>query len=406
MNIVVVNDYAAINGGAAKVAIDSAIGLAEQGFHVVYFAATGPIEPMLIESGVKVICLQQEDILNDPKRLRAATQGIWNKLAAKQMTDLLRQYSPDNTIIHVHGWTKALTSSPIRVAMQHGFKIVLTLHDYFIACPNGGFFDYPANKICTKRPLSISCVVHNCDVRSYTQKIWRVIRQLVQKYIGHIPSGVSAFIAVSAFSLEKLQEYLPSKSKIKLIPNPVITSQSKPVEVASNQDFLYIGRLSKEKGTGLFAEAMKQNNLKGIIVGDGPLSSSLRQQYPNMIFTGWLPPNEINKVLQKTRTLVFPSLLYETQGLVVHEAMALGVPVIVSDTSAAQDAIIDGSTGLYFRSGDLSSLKEKILQCQENSSLVSRLGLNAYKTFWSKPPIIDNYINDLVTTYKDVLNEN
>lgn len=38
MNIVVVNDYAAINGGAAKVASDSAIGLAKQGFQVVYYS--------------------------------------------------------------------------------------------------------------------------------------------------------------------------------------------------------------------------------------------------------------------------------------------------------------------------------------------------------------------------------
>ena len=50
MNIVVVNDYATINGGATKVAIDSAIGLAEQGVHVVYFAATGSIEQALIKN--------------------------------------------------------------------------------------------------------------------------------------------------------------------------------------------------------------------------------------------------------------------------------------------------------------------------------------------------------------------
>src|SRR5512134_2245566 len=79
--IVVASDHASINGGLAKVAIESAIGLASRGYHVIYFAAVAPIEPRLREAGVDVICLGQPDLLNDPSALRAAGRGIWNRQA-------------------------------------------------------------------------------------------------------------------------------------------------------------------------------------------------------------------------------------------------------------------------------------------------------------------------------------
>jgi glycosyltransferase involved in cell wall biosynthesis len=403
MNIIILNDYAKINGGAAKVAIDSAIGLAKQGHRVIFFTAVGPIDPGLIKSGVKIIYLQQHDILNDPNRLRAAIQGLWNIVAAKQMADLLRQYSPENTIIHVHGWTKALSSSPIRVALQRGFKVVLTLHDYFIACPNGGFFDYQANTICQRHALSFSCITHNCDVRNYQEKIWRIIRQIIQKYIGKIPSKISGFIAVSNLSFKILREYIPSNSMIKVIPNPIEVKRVEPVDVSLNKEIVYIGRLSKEKGVELFAEAIKKLDYQGVIVGDGPLINILRIQFPYIQFTGWLPNIEVQKILQKARILVFPSLWYETQGIVVLEAMSFGIPVIISDTSIARDIVTDGITGLWFKGGDVIDLENKINILLNNNELAKKIGFAAYNKFWENPFITQRYIDFLNEFYIQIL---
>ena len=70
---------------------------------------------------------------------------------------------PDWTVA---GWTKALSSSVFDVAFKMNFKVVLTLHDYFTACPNGGYFDYKENKICKRKPLSWKCIKCNCDSNS------------------------------------------------------------------------------------------------------------------------------------------------------------------------------------------------------------------------------------------------
>jgi len=403
MNLIILNDYAYINGGAAKVAIDSAIGFAKQGHRVIFFTAVGPIDPGLIKSGVKIIYLQQHDILNDPNRLRAAIQGLWNIVAAKQMADLLRQYSPENTIIHVHGWTKALSSSPIRVALQRGFKVVLTLHDYFIACPNGGFFDYQANTICQRHALSFSCITHNCDVRNYPQKLWRVARQIIQEKVGKVPSGVSGFIAVSDFSISVLRGYIPSDALIKVVNNPINWVQGDPVDIEKNESFIFVGRLSKEKGALLFGEAVQKSGVKGIVVGDGPEAKAMKTLYPKLKYTGWLSSLDVRNTLKKVRALVFPSLWYETQGLIILEAMSLGIPVIVPNTSAAREFVVDGKTGLWFKGGDAMDLAKKMMMLSDNTELVKKLGQSAYERFWKNPFTLQVYLDSVKRFYKEIL---
>jgi hypothetical protein len=59
--LIVVNDHAHINGGAAKVAIDSAVGFARRGWRVTFFAAVGPVEQGLVDAGVEVVLLDQPE---------------------------------------------------------------------------------------------------------------------------------------------------------------------------------------------------------------------------------------------------------------------------------------------------------------------------------------------------------
>ena len=140
-NIIVVYDYAYVNGGAAKVAIQSAISLSEAGYTVYYYAAVGPVCDELMQSNVKVSCLGIKDI-NTDNPLKVLWNGIWNFEVEKDFDEFLSKFSINSTIIHFHGWTKALSVAPIKVADKKRFHIAITLHDYFAVCPNGGFYNY------------------------------------------------------------------------------------------------------------------------------------------------------------------------------------------------------------------------------------------------------------------------
>lgn len=402
-NILIINDFAHVNGGASQVALSSAIGLAREGYRVTVFSAVKPIMPELSENGVEVICTEQSEILKNPSRFMAAGQGLWNLKAARILSKKLETCEKARTVIHFHSWTKALSSSVIRVALNKGFKVVCTLHDYFMACPNGGFFNYQTNTICNLRPLSLRCITKHCDVRSYPQKSWRVVRQFIQRSLGMIPDGVHHYIFVSNFSLNIMKKYLPSKAHFYFVPNPVESNQNAPpIEVSKNSAYLMIGRLSKEKGVLLFAEAAKAGNCNAVFVGDGEYRSDIRSINPHARITGWVSHSQVHKHLERARAVVFPSLVYEAQPLVVLEAASCGIPIIVSDSCAAREMVCNGVTGLWFKSGNIDDLVKKMQMLQDNN-LVSTLGQASYKNYWMYPSPMEKHVATLQEVYHRVL---
>ena len=138
----------------------------------------------------------------------------------KEFKKLLKTLDKDTTIIHAHGWTKALSSSVFDIAFKMKFKVVLTLHDYFTACPNGGYFNYKKNEICHLNPLSWKCIKCNCDSRNYGFKLYRVVRQFVQNKIVKLNDRLENVITISEFSEKILKPTLGKNTKITRIKIP------------------------------------------------------------------------------------------------------------------------------------------------------------------------------------------
>lgn len=402
MDVVVVNDFAHVEGGASHVALSSAIGLAARGHQVTLVCGVRPIMAELQSSTVRVVCTDQYDIAHDPYRFRASLQGLWNPKARHAMASVLASLTPEKTVVHLHGWTKCLSSSVVRVAVARGFKVVCTLNDYFTACPTGGFFHYPDNHACKLRPLSLACVSSNCDRRGYMHKLWRVVRQIIQRRYGHIPDEISHYIYVSPFSRSILIPFLPAASHLYWNSNVIDVKQSEPVQIEGNKAFVMVGRLTPDKGPALFARAASVLGCRAVFVGDGECREVIENIYPAAKITGWCSMPEVVNYLRQARALVFPSLWYEAQPLVVLEAAALGVPAIVSDSSAARDLVIDGKTGFWFRSGDYDDLSKKMAML-EDAALAKQLGLAAYMRYWADPSDLEVHLRRLEDIYAQMM---
>ena len=110
---------------------------------------------------------------------------------------------PGRTVVHLHGYTKALTTSPVRAARRAGVPVVCTLHDFFSACPNGAFFDYGSQAPCIRRALSMGCITARCDKRAYVHKLFRVMRSYMQLLVARFPAMVPNYISLSSRSVER-----------------------------------------------------------------------------------------------------------------------------------------------------------------------------------------------------------
>jgi glycosyltransferase involved in cell wall biosynthesis len=399
-SVIVLNDFCYVQGGASKVAIDEAIALRGAGLDVTFLAAVGTPCAALSDAGVRVLSLGQPELLQVFRHPGAAWRAAWNNAAFAATRALLARRNSAHTVVHLHGYTKALSTSPALAAHIAGFPIVCTLHDFYSACPNGAFYDYRREQPCERRALSASCLLANCDKRHPLHKAYRVARGVVQRHYAHFPDSVRDFIALSDRSARLLQPYLAPGSQLYPLSNIIDMLRSPPVNVARNPALLVLGRLDAEKGVTLAAAAARRAAMPIVFAGDGPLRETMQAEGASI--TGWLDSAGVAKALDQARCLVFPSRWYETFGLVVEEAAARGVPAIVSDVCAAAERVDDGFTGWVFRSGDLDDLV-RCMHGVQHDARVAAAGAAAYAKFWADPPDAQRHVRDLLAIYEAVL---
>lgn len=381
MNIVVLNDSCEVDGGAAMIAIEDAREMAKRGHRVIFFSACGT--PPVETGGIEWISLGQNTILDEANRLLAMWRGLWNRPASSALKSLLLTLPRDGTVVHLHSWSKALSGSVVALTHQLNYRLVCTLHDYFLICPNGGLYDYPTRQVCMLQPMSMKCIARNCDSRARAHKVWRVVRQLVWRYLAHIPSGFDRMIAVSDFSARKIKERWPvQQAAIDVIENAPQVRRSVLRPAAERKSIIYAGRVAAEKGVDLYLEACGIADVSAEVWGDGPVISQLKVAWPNAYFAGWVQPAVLRERLEQALALVVPSLWYETYGMVVAEAAAAGVAVIVSDHGAPATLVEDRVTGLHFRVGNAADLAEKITLLNRDPGLAYQMGKTAYDRFW------------------------
>jgi len=386
-NIVIINDFDYVQGGASKVAIETANLLSDK-YNVYFFSGDSSSKSTLNNNVIK-ICTNQGECLKNKNKLIGSLNGIYNFKAKNMLKKILKKLNNNETIIHVHGWTKCLSSSIFDMCWKMKFKVVLTLHDYFTACPNGGYFNYKKNEICELNPLSLKCLKCNCDSRSYIFKAYRIVRQFFQNKIIRLNDRLTDVITISEFSEKILRKTLNPKTKIHRVYNPIdLDKTAKKVDYIKNKYYLYVGRISKEKGVDLFCEAITNTGQKGIVVGDGPEKEMLEQKYSKIKFVGWKNASDVKKYMKNSKALIIPSRWYEAAPLTPLEALQYGIPIITSSCNATIDY-------LNTKNGESFNIKNKELEV---------IIMNFSKKYEPGLKIKCNYYKNILYTYNKILN--
>ncbi len=400
MHILIIADHAWINGGQSKVAIESALGLSARGHTVTYFAAVGPPDARLTAAKIEVVCLGQDDINSMTSRLGFLQQILWNRPAAEKLSRLIAAMDPADSVIHVHAWAKAVSPSIGPVLKNSPVPCVYTMHEFFLVCPNGGFYDYQKAVTCHRTPMSASCLFTNCDSRSYARKLVRSARQLAVDH-GGLREAFGRVIMISQLQDDASRPFMRDGVIYHRISNPIDVADPGPKKNTGG-DFLYAGRLSPEKGIQHFCQAAKIAGVTAVIAGSGPMEDELKRDYPEVRFLGWQTPQQLQRLLREARALVFPSVWYEGQPLTVYEALAAGTPVIVSDVCAGRETIDDGQNGFWFKSADAHSLAEKIIELK-NDAMALAMSSNAYERYWAAPLSLESHLNAIEGVYDSML---
>ena len=154
---------------------------------------------------------------------------------------------------------------------------------------------------------------------------------------------------------------------------------------------LFVGRLVENKGIlnalDIILELKKvfSGHIVFDVIGDGELRQKAEKYVVDLdissevFFYGALPQDRVISLMDRADIFLFPGITtsdgrQETQGLVVQEAQAMRLPVVVSDVGGVSEGVIDARSGYVLPEGDLDAIVLKLKMLAEDASLRSVMG--------------------------------
>jgi glycosyltransferase involved in cell wall biosynthesis len=280
-------------------------------------------------------------------------------------------------IVHAHNWL-VRSFLPLKVWSQA--RLVVTLHDYNLVCAKDDFIYHDA--FCTGPGITkcLGCAAQHYGVmKGMPVLLSNWVMSLVECRI------VDMFVAVSqatAIGNGLVDSQLP----FQVIPNFIadsIDAQPEDAEpylaqLPAEGYLLFVGALGYAKGVDvlLHAYAGLTNAPPLVLIGyrtpDWPFQG-LKLSHSVIVLYDW-PNYAIMEAWKRCSIALVPSIMPETFGIVVLEAMKMAKPVIASNTGALSDIVIDAETGILVAPGNSQELREAIQHLLDEPVLRQQMG--------------------------------
>ncbi len=344
---------------------------------------------LLREKGCRVI--EVEETVEAPRgilhRAKLAVDAVWSRDWHRKFLALLERERPD--VVHVHNTFPIISPSIFHACQTAGVPVVATLHNYRLVCPKAILYrdGRPCND-CVGKTLAWPGIQHACyhDSRAETAVI--AATTAIHAGLGTWSEKVTLYIALTDFAREKfVAGGLPAE---KIVVKPNFVHPATAIGTGRGNYALFVGRLSEQKGTHTLLAAWRElgATLPLKIAGDGPIQPGTM---PGVEWLGRVPRERVVELMQDATVLIFPSVWYETFGMSIIEAFAVGLPVVASDLGAAAALVENGRTGRLFRAGDAGDLAAHIRWALEHRSEWAQMRLRARAEYESKYTAERNY---------------
>ena len=359
MRILHVNKFLYRRGGAEAYMEDLADLQIAAGHTVSFFGMAHPLNTHL-----DYAAHYPDDIEFEPaparlsERVRGVARMLYSTSASRGMDAVMSDFRPD--VVHMHNIYHQLSPSVLRPVARRRTPVVMTLHDYKLACPTyrfldhgnlcqaclGGHFQHAVLRRCKDGSLASSAVMAG---------------ELFLHTVTRAYAPVGIFICPSQFLEGRMRAAGVFPRRLRHVPHFIETA-GMGMKPAPGGGVMVAGRLSSEKGVDVAVRAV--GRMDGVVLdiaGAGPEEESLRRLADSVApgrvrFHGLLDKAEVERLMLAASVVVVPSRWYENQPMVVLEALARGVPVVGSALGGMPELIQPGVTGDLVPANDPSAL--------------------------------------------------
>jgi glycosyltransferase involved in cell wall biosynthesis len=292
---------------------------------------------------------------------RGLARALYSREAMRITKAAIEEVRP--LVAHVHEVHHHLSPS-VLVALRHaGIPVVLSAHEYKLICPTVHLHDGGGICEACKGHHYWQPLLKRCSKGSLLRSAAAALDSSVHHALGFYDRRhVQVIAAGSRFTLAKLQEFGVEADRLELLPYMLDPAEWGPPAAEPGSYLAFVGRLVGFKGADTLVEALSlAGDPPTVIAGDGPERPALERRaaelgLKRLRFAGYLPADELRKVLAGAIAVIVPSQVLETFGFAVYEAMAIGRPVIASRLGPLPELVKDGENGLLFEPGNAEDL--------------------------------------------------
>jgi glycosyltransferase involved in cell wall biosynthesis len=287
---------------------------------------------------------RSSDEIDQMSRAGRATlplRSVHSRADVATLRQRIRDLRPD--VMHVHNLNPLISPAAITTAKSEGVPVVMTVHNFRLACLNGTFFrDGHECTTCLGRRVAIAGVRHGCYRGSHAQSA--ALATVLAAHRGTY-QRVDRFLALSPSVADFLHDLGVASHRVTLKPN---TTPDPGPPQPPGRGFVFLGRLVPEKGARLLVEAWTRHSPGTLgtlsIAGDGPERGALEAMIAgraDVRMLGQLPPTEVADTIRDAAVVVVPSLWREAFPHVIVEALAHGRPVLATDEGSLSEIVGD-----------------------------------------------------------------
>lgn len=317
------------------------------------------------------------------QKLRLLGKLFWNGEVYKVTRRAIFDFNPD--VVHLH--RIRIFSMSLLIALRgHKGKVFMTLHDHYLTCPSSTRTLGCGRPCHLDRCNPLVALKEKCVSNSRVLTIVSLVEFHLRAKVTRAHRRVDKFLLPSNFLLGWTMRSGIHESRLSYLAN-FSPRGTIPVEVAENftgtsRPFIFLGRLSEEKGIlVLLAAAKIVPDATVLIVGDGPMrnqivSTIIRDNISNVRMVGPVYGEKLREIICGGRALIIPSTCFETAPLVIIEAYQAGIPVIGANRGGISEMVVHEETGYLFEAENPKALAEYMTRLLLVNGLAEILGAN------------------------------
>jgi len=350
---------------------------------------------LLRKNGVEVDVLYVDnDQIQNLNQIKVAINSIWSNHFYTEIKKKIKENNYD--IVHVQNFFPLLSPSIFFACKKTNTKVVMSVRNYRLICPNALLFiNGSVCKECVGKMIPYHAIKKKCYRENYLATATVVSMLAIHNIINTWNSKINGLICTSEFV--KSQLLLAGYKENQLfVKNNFITTHIEPNFLPKDY-YIFVGRLSVEKGIDVILKTFKHFDKKLLIIGDGPLKEMILKEiapFTNITYLGKKSLNDTYEYIAGAKALIQPSKCHETFGRTIVEAYAHGTPVIASNLGGMTELVINGENGFLFNPYQENDLYQTIIDFEEAENH-NNMRRKAYNTYLQKFLPNDSYYKSL-----------